>query len=210
MAGPETPLEQELKCSISAASHRELTRHLRELLGDPQRLDQRNHFYDTSRGDLRRAQRSLRLRLENQRLVLTCKQRRAHAGEHHVQEEWERELNAACWPAITARPQAILECLPLPPVVRSLIGERPLRELGRFRNLRLQWTIDGGHLALDHTHFDAQVTDYELEIEADPYHYQAWVDRLARWRIAWHAQPRPKIARLLALADAGERIGAQA
>ena len=188
-------VEIELKWALAQPAYAALGERLGVFLGAPAVLGQENRFFDTADRRLRAAFLNVRLRRENQRVILTCKQRRgeqrAGLSDHH---EWECEL-----PGDTRRPP--LERLPL--VVQEALSGESLVDLGGFANHRLDWhhQEDGRHehLSLDATTFVDRI-DYELEIETDqpePSHL-AWAARLASWGISWQPQPKTKFGRFLA------------
>lgn len=182
------PVETELKWALSAAAHAALAERLRGLLGEPHELAQENRFFDSADGRLRAARRSVRLRRENGRVVLTCKARgTVDADGTHRHDEWERELPAAAWDAPPAD---------LPADWRAALGGTPLVALGGFANRRQEWR-DGPHLlCLDESDLGAR-TDRELEIETpQPQAALArWSAQLAAWGIAWTPQPLTKLQR---------------
>ncbi len=216
--------EIEVKWRLEAAGHARLEQELTALLGAPRRLQQHNVFYDSVDFRLRAARVNLRLRSENGRVLLTCKARVAGAEGSHFQHhrEWE------CW--IQIAPELLLPGaelawgeLELPDWIRAPLlftgaadavsaaadaaadaEAAPLRCLGGFANLRLEWSAPHGELVcLDRTDLGVRV-DYELEIEtADPAVTTAsWQDHLNGWAIAPVLQRESKFARFVALAQA--------
>lgn len=187
------PIEIELKWQLDADSYAELQRRITVLLGQPHILEQTNRFFDSSDGRLRAARRSVRLRRENDRVVLTCKAKGSvdSLGTHR-HDEWERELPAAAWDAIPSD---------LPEPWRAALGDAPLTEFGSFANRRLEWH-DGPHLlGLDRSDFGSGI-DHELEIETPQPQaaHERWSVLLAGWGIAWTPQPQTKLHRYLAVA----------
>lgn len=184
------PIEIELKWRLDAAGHAELQRRLTGLLGEPRVLAQSNRFFDSADGRLRAARRSVRLRRENDRVILTCKARGSvdSVGTHR-HDEWERELPAEAWAAPPGD---------LPEAWSAVLAGAPLRELGGFANHRLEWHDSVHLLCLDRTDFGDQV-DHELEIETpQPQAAHArWSALLAGWDIAWSPQPLTKLQRYL-------------
>ncbi len=184
------PVEIELKWRLDADSHAALRRRIAELLGKAHVLEQTNGFFDSSDGRLRAARRSVRLRRENARVILTCKARGSVDGiGTHRHDEWERELPAAAWDAVPAG---------LPEAWTAVLAGAPLHDIGGFANHRLEWH-DGPHLlCLDRTDFGGPI-DHELEIETpQPQAAHArWSALLAAWGIAWTPQPLTKLHRYL-------------
>jgi len=196
--------ETELKWELSPADHDRLAMLLARELGAAHRLDQHNRFFDAADGRLRRHGLSLRLRLENQRLVITCKRRvgDGEAGGVHDHDEWEEILDPALWAlADVAGASRLAARLPLPEPIRLALGAAPLVLVGGFANRRDEFHHHDELLCLDRTDFNGQRLDHELEIETPrPVETAAyWQQRLAGWGIAHRPQPLTKFARLLAL-----------
>lgn len=197
-------LEIELKWGLDPAGHARLADELQRLLGAPRRLHQDNRFFDTPDRRLRNAQLNLRLRHENDRLLMTCKGRAGigTAGEHR-HTEWEEWLDPSWWTDIDAG-RADPTRLPLPAPVREALGDAPLQALGGFANLRLEFHQPGDPgalLCLDRTDFLGRRVDHELEIEtvAPRVHAEEWRRRLEAWGVAVTPQMLTKFARFLAL-----------
>lgn len=200
-------LEIELKWALNAAGHAVLARELEHLLGPPQILHQDNRFFDTADRRLRRALLNLRLRRENQALVMTCKGRGGigSAGEHR-HTEWEERLDPTWWPAIAAG-HIDPARLPLPDQVRAALGDGVLQALGGFTNERLEFhhqDAPSALLCLDRTDFLGRRTDHELEIEtsAPTRHADHWQQQLRTWGVIPTPQHLTKFARFLALSGA--------
>ncbi len=192
------PVEIELKWRLDPDGHAALQRRIAGLLGEPRVLAQSNRFFDSADGRLRAARRSVRLRRENDRVILTCKARGSVDGVGtHRHDEWERELPAAAWTAVPSD---------LPEAWSAVLAGAPLRELGGFDNRRLEWHDSGHLLCLDRTDFGGQV-DHELEIETpQPQAAHArWSALLAGWGIAWAPQPLTKLHRYLAAVELRNR-----
>lgn len=190
-------IETELKWELSADGHAALTELLPGLLGPGEELRQENRFFDSVDGRLQAAGLSLRVRRENDRLVLTCKSRRGVPSPDglHQHGEIECALDPGLWTRLD-QPERL--DLPLPPAWRTALAGAALAELGGFANRRLDFH-DGPHLlCLDRTAF-AWRTDCELEIEtAQPAVALArWSGLLAGWGIAWSPQPLTKLHRFL-------------
>jgi len=197
-------LEIELKWGLDAGGHATLATELERLLGAPRRLSQDNRFFDTADRRLRGAMLNLRLRRENEALLMTCKGRAGigTAGEHR-HTEWEEWLDPAYWNDVTAG-RIDAARLPLPEPVRQALGDRALQALGGFSNLRLEFRHPSqpeALLCLDRTDFLGQRTDYELEIEtsAPEQHAAEWRARLGSWGVTIAPQMMTKFARFLAI-----------
>lgn len=184
------PIETELKWRLEPAGHAGLQTRIAAMLGAPQVLDQANRFYDSTDGRLRAAKRSVRLRRENVRIILTCKARgTVDALGTHRHDEWERELPAAAWDDLPSG---------LPEAWSTALAGAALTLIGGFANLRLEWH-DGPHLlCLDRSDFGVRI-DHELEIETPQPQaaYDRWSVLLGGWGIAWQPQPVTKLQRYL-------------
>jgi uncharacterized protein YjbK len=190
------PVEIELKWALEPAGHAALRERIAALLGPATILEQENRFFDTADHRLRQARRSVRVRRENQRIVLTCKAKgTVDADGTHRHDEWERELDGQNWTDLGATP------LPIPEPWAGIIAGHPLACLGGFANHRLEWH-DGPHLlCLDRSDFGSRI-DHELEIET-PQPAAAlvrWRGLLGDWGIVWRPQPVTKLQRWLACA----------
>jgi uncharacterized protein YjbK len=190
--------EVELKWELSPEAHAALARRLPAELGEPRRLAQENRFFDAADGRLRRAGMNVRLRREDDAVLLTCKRRMPHRHGAHQHDEWERALDAAIWSRLDQ--PGLRDALPLPPHIRDGLGEAELVPLGGFANARQEFRHGRELLCLDRTDFGARV-DHELEIETDDPKGSAerWTAKLAGWGVAWKPQARTKFARYLAL-----------
>jgi uncharacterized protein YjbK len=184
------PVEIELKWALTPSAHATLADRIAGLLGDAARLEQRNRFYDSADGRLRAARRSVRLRQENARIILTCKAKGSvDAAGTHRHDEWERQQPATAW-------DSPIDVAGLPEAWREVLAGAPLTMLGGFDNLRFEWH-DGPHLlCLDRTDLDGRI-DHELEIETPQPEvaHVRWAALLAGWGIAWTPQPLTKLQR---------------
>ena len=197
-------IEQELKCALDQHGYESLHQRLHQHLGPPARLSQTNYFFDTKQGTLQHNLRSIRLRQENQSLVLTCKQLIQHTAEHQEQAEWELRLNPCMLAYALRQPQSLHHSIPLPAATYDLIRHQELMIIGSMHNDRLQWHSDALHLMLDRTEFPGSSIGYELEIEGDPQNFRHWKSQLRLWNIPWKPQPRSKLHRLVqAIKDLG-------
>jgi uncharacterized protein YjbK len=188
--------EIELKWAIDAQGHERLARCLRELLGPPRLLRQHNRFFDAADGRLRSQRLSLRLRLENDRLVMTCKRPHGLRQDAHDHDEWESDLETAIWKGSVPDPAL----LPLPSEVTTALAGAALIELGGFKNERQEFHHQDELLCLDRVDFGVR-TDYELEIEtANPVATSLhWRKQLESWKIPFENEPKTKFSRLMAL-----------
>ncbi len=188
--------EIELKWALTPEAHAALAGHLAAELGPAHVLRQENRFFDSADLRLRAQRMNLRLRLENDRLLMTCKQKIAHPGEAFRHQEWEVWLDPALWPRIGEPGLAAL--LPLPDHVRESLGGAALTALGGFANLRHEFHHRDELLCLDRTDFGHRV-DHELEIETPTPEAtsRTWGERLKVWGIPYSLQPTTKFARYL-------------
>jgi uncharacterized protein YjbK len=190
--------EVELKWELDPAAHAALARLLPQELGEPRRLDQENRFYDAADGRLRRAGMNVRLRREDDGVLMTCKRRMPHRHGAHQHDEWERPVDPAIWARIDK--PGLRDALPLPPHILEALGDAPLQPLGGFANARLEFHHGSELLCLDRTDFGARV-DHELEIETDEpkASTERWSAKLKAWGITWRPQAKTKFARYLEL-----------
>jgi inorganic triphosphatase YgiF len=203
--------ERELKLALTEAQ----ARRLEARLGPPDRVTrQRNHYFDTPDGELRRTRCGLRLRSEDdRRYLLTLKgPSRAVAG---LVERFEAERDATrdeadAWLAHgidLARAR-----LALPPQLAASAGAMHCVRLGALENERRSWRLPGGALEIeiDRTRHADGTLDCELELEFDATKGPddtalAWVRRLlADAGVPWRPQTRGKLQRFLERRDANE------
>jgi uncharacterized protein YjbK len=200
-------LEIELKWALDAEAHAALAERLTQALGAARLLEQDNRFFDTSDRRLRRAALNLRLRRENDRVLMTCKGRGGIGADgEHRHSEWEEWLDATQWEVIS-RGQVDAGDLPLPPPIRDALGDGALESLGGFANRRLEFHQHESPtvlLCLDRTAFPGGRIDHELEIETSNAAENAtrWRRQLDSWGIRFAPQPLTKFARYLALVGA--------
>ncbi len=193
--------EVELKWVLTADEHDRLALALPRRLGQAHDLDQRNRFFDAADGRLRRAGLSVRVRRENERVVLTCKMKRGeHSGDGGLfrHQEWERDLDPSRWASVEAARPGLAAILVLPEPHRLALSDAELVGLGGFDNRRLEWHPDGELICLDRTTFSDRV-DHELEIEtAHPEESAArWRTEFAALDIPVRPQATTKFARFL-------------
>ncbi len=182
------PIEIELKWALEQPAYAELAGRITALLGPALVLEQDNRFFDSADGRLRAARRSVRLRRENGRIILTCKAKGSvDAVGTHRHDEWERELPAEAWNTLPAG---------LPGAWLAALDGAPLIPLGGFANRRLEWHDSPHLLCLDRSDFGACI-DHELEIETPEPEvaHRRWSALLALWSIAWAPQPVTKLQR---------------
>lgn len=201
----ETSPETELKLALEQRDY------LRICAGwDPpvHVLEQDNLFFISD--SLKKAQVSLRLRQENDKYFLTCKGP-SHQLELAVQRmEIETELPAEFASQLQLEPQRLLKLdNPVSDLLRKRAVQKDLRPWLRFRNLRKRYQIEldkGMYLAeLDHSYFDHDVEDYELELEfsrpdADAVKglQDALKASLQQLNVAMRVQIKGKLARAIA------------
>ena len=185
------PAEIELKFALSPDAHVALGRRLGQEWGPGSLLRQANRFFDSRDHRLRAQRVNLRLRTENDRLVVTAKRKVAATVDFQHHDEWEVVLPA--WDGDPAT-------LPRPDWIAAALGDAQLVDLGGFANLRQEWHRDGEVVCLDRTDFATRI-DHELEVEvADAASaLPRWQARLADWGIAHAPQPVTKFARWLNL-----------
>jgi uncharacterized protein YjbK len=196
-------IEQELKWAIDQAGHARLLAALPRSLGPGTHLIQRNRFYDTADRALRRAGMNVRLRHENDRLVLTVKRRLAGDGPglgRH--EEWEHDLHTmrlADIPESGAVDAAWWAALPLPEPARTALADAPIIALGGFANERHEFHRGDEVVCLDATTFSDRI-DHELEVETPDAAASTawWRATLTELAVPWERQPMSKFARYVA------------
>jgi cellulose biosynthesis protein BcsQ/uncharacterized protein YjbK len=145
--------------------------------------EQLNHFFDTPRGELRRAGLALRLREEAGRFRLTAKGPSAAAGALTDRAEDEVTLDGGWAFEVLAGQRSPLEVLrarlpagtPLVDALQRAVGKRSLARAGSFRNLRrevgpLELPRAGAApvrvtLELDRSEFPGGRVEHEVEVE---------------------------------------------
>jgi uncharacterized protein YjbK len=191
--------EIEIKWWLDQDGHAMLDRRLAERLGPARILRQANRFFDTIDGHLRAHRMSLRLRMENERLIVTCKRRVRPASEiYHHHDEWEHEIDPALWSQLPEDAPFAAARFPVPPAAADLVGTTDLAQIGAFTNQRHEFRNDDDLLCLDRTDFGVRI-DHELEIETPhPEESHArWALILDGWGVRWNPQPKTKLSRLL-------------
>ncbi len=195
-------IEIELKWALSPTGYEQLKQALINQMGPGIPLSQDNRFFDTVDRRLRRSLLNIRLRRENDGLLLTCKGKlpTGPAGAHQHQE-WETWLDPKLWPLIAAGDLSRTN-LPLPAPIEEALAGAPLMALGGFCNERLCFnhsTYPAALLCLDRTNFGANRFEHELEIESEYPEACAdkWRAQLNEWQIPFTQQPITKFARFL-------------
>ena len=192
-------LEDELKWALNTSAYDQLLAHCTHALGPALVLNQSNRFLDTEDWHLRRNGVAIRLRLENESLILTIKERAVpHAQGRFCHHEHEGALNAAIWSMLEDKNLA--HSLPIPEHVRSIISGRQLYLKGGFSNKRLTWNVDGEHICLDTTDFEHR-EDLELEVETENagYSLKKWANIFDHLSIQPQEQSASKMRRFMEL-----------
>ena len=190
MVSQNTPLkntERELKWSIGS---RQDWLKLQEGLGQVQReLRQKNIYLDTEDAYFASRRSMLRLREENGRWLFVYKRGLSLEAGYFSALEIEEEVSAEAAEAIS---QGQLQAVSEGPVYRQICEEGfkgTLQTVGEIVNVRRVWPLSAAGLEgnekfeLDCTSFDAEHTEYELELEtlrADLLQgeVQNWAERL--------------------------------
>ena len=192
--------EIEWKWALNAASHQKWRNFLHQEFGPAFHIEQRNRFFDTADGELRKKHMSVRLRQNNQQLVLTLKQKVDQQAGLHQQWEWEQPLNMCNWWHVSNQAQLwpyIAQAMPWPEHLQPILNPLKLFCFGGFDNCRLEWRRDHEHIALDQTTFSSDKVDYELEVEqhGKTVDVQAWQQRALQIGIELVPQPQTKLER---------------
>ncbi|MFH1687409.1 MAG: CYTH domain-containing protein [bacterium] len=166
------PTEREIEIKIDLGS---FTNYLK-LVGFLGRLDgevsQRNTFFDTGRQQLMKAGWALRVRVENDRGLLTVKGLHAERGAAMVRREIECEIPRSQAESCVQLDTPIM-ALDLAPVnlIREVVGDADLVVLTAFNNTRQLKSFRIGEsdyrLEIDKTEFADGSCDYEIEVELD-------------------------------------------
>jgi inorganic triphosphatase YgiF len=160
--------EVELKLELPPGEI-EAFRHV-PVLGDPARrpVDQVTTYFDTDKGELRKAGYSLRLRTKGRSCHQTVKQRGADSGGFSSRAEWEKKVET---------PQLDFEALKATPVGKLLTRrdmKKRLSPVSETRVRRTTWLIplgsseielilDEGRVASDGR--EAPISEIELELK---------------------------------------------
>jgi uncharacterized protein YjbK len=198
--------ERELKLALSEA---EAGRLAARLGSAPRTLRQRNHYFDTAGGALRRLGYGLRLREENGALRLALKGPGTVAGALIERSEIEVPLSRATADALLAGAVGLPD-LPVgvPASLAREAGAGRLELLGALENERRVYDLRLGPepaseatLELDRTRYPDGSIEHEAEIEwgdpARPFPEAAIRELLAAAGVEWRVQPMSKLARLL-------------
>lgn len=200
-----TQIEDELKWILDQAGLTRLESWMRTQYGDPDLKQQRNRFIDTPEWALRRQGIALRLRRENERLMMTVKSRTAdhqpdHGSGRFVHREDEEELDPELFTRLDQLD--LQQQLPLPQHLLQALDSRPLEVKGGFDNRRLSWDLEDQReeVSLDRTDF-RQRWDHELEVETqDAKRSQTfWSALMEELDIDCQPQTVSKLARYLLL-----------
>ena len=226
-APPAPAPGREVELKLALAGEDALTALLSALPADaPAPLpphEQLNHFFDTARGELRRAGLALRLREESGRFALTAKGPSAPDANGPLTDRAEEQvaLDASWAFEVLGGLRSPLDVLasrlgvgrvPLLDALRQAAGRRPLVRVGTFRNLRrilgpvsLPTGDEPGSppvaltLELDRSEFPGGRVDHEVEVEVPPELAPAAERALrtlcARAGVPWRGAPS-KAARL--------------
>ena len=160
--------EVELKLELSPGEV-EAFRHV-AVLGDPARrpVDQITTYFDTDKGELRKAGYSLRLRRKGRSCHQTVKARGADSGGFSSRAEWEARVET---------PQLDFEALKSTPVGKLLTGKDMRKRLARVSETRVRrttWLIPLGaseiEMILDEGRVvgdgrEAPISEIELELK---------------------------------------------
>lgn len=173
-------------------------RRLLSTLADRGCSEQHNIYFDTPDHALGGDGRSVRVRVERGRVLLTVKSGASFAPGRVEVSEWEMEIAPERWNAILSG-RAALEELGFAALEEARAGRR-LVVVGELRNVRHRREApDGGLYELDETHFPWGETHYELEVETEETEAElaratALLDRLG---IAYSDRVETKHERLL-------------
>lgn len=186
-----------------------------KLIGFLGRIDRETHqvntFFDTEEGVLAENGWALRVRVENERGLVTLKGMAAIKGAASLRRELESEITRGeANEIIHLRSDLMkLDC-PAIAYVRDRFGEFALMRVIQFDNDRQckEFKIGDGNylLEIDKTKFSDGSVDYELEVELPEIGYREDVEDklqklLASLSIPYIKQPKSKLSRALSLAD---------
>ncbi|HYI40667.1 MAG TPA: CHAD domain-containing protein [Allosphingosinicella sp.] len=164
---------QEVELKLEIPSGEIETLRAVPLLGDPKRRpeSQRTVYYDTLKGDLRKAGYSLRLRQKERSFVQTVKHRGSDSGGFSSRAEWEKKNDEAAldFEALKATP------------VGKLLSKRDMRKrlqpVSETRVLRTMWLVrreeSAVELILDEGRIvsngrEEAISEIELELKEGP------------------------------------------
>lgn len=158
-------IERELKYQLDEARYERLKTCLGQLQATKHQV---NHYLDTTERDVSRAHGALRLRQEDERLMLTYKRGISQRGSFFEIQELETEITQEQWNALASGQIPAGESEPLDRLRHDFPHVRELVSLGQVRNLRLCFPLPSGDTAeLDRTEFPGGGVDYELEVETE-------------------------------------------
>ncbi|PFA69823.1 hypothetical protein CN378_03380 [Bacillus sp. AFS015802] len=154
--------EQELKLLLDAAGFKHL------LANKPTKiLKQINYYYDTPHLDLKKSGVTLRIREENDDVIL-CMKSKLNKAVFVTSDEVQRIVSKVVLEQCMDNPDFIMEYLPESSraVIVSLTKREKLSFLGTIKNTRHCLNIVKNYtFELDHSEFPNGVQSYELEIE---------------------------------------------
>ncbi|MFN0150379.1 MAG: CYTH domain-containing protein [bacterium] len=161
---------------------------------------QTNIYFDTRDRSLMRAGDSVRVRLEESRILLTIKRAPVASAGVIESSEYESELPSSLWSEIADGKAPLSSAARLRPILEDVLAGESVSEIGRLENTRHLREGPGGVLyEIDETRFPWGETHFELEIEtegavAELARARALLDRLG---VAYDDAVSTKQARLL-------------
>lgn len=159
------PREREVKLRIA---EREGFERLLAALADRGVRRQTNVYFDTHGWELTRAGCSVRVRLEDERVVLTVKRAAAISAGVIESSEHEAEIPSALWRQVERGERPLSDAAAHLPALDGALGGRQVREIARLANTRhLREGPTGALYEIDETRFPWGETHFELEIECD-------------------------------------------
>ncbi len=178
-------IEVELKLLLESAHDHDLLRMRLQGYGNPQVVEQLNYYLDTRDRRLLRSKVMVRVRVEADQVISTCKTRPQMTDGLMSVHEFELPMPAvaaALWRQ-GAPDRVALDDLPIADAIRRAFGSKDPRNevlyvLGAVRNTRRRYAVPadaigvaplvaGGVLEveLDHTLFPGDEERFELEVE---------------------------------------------
>ncbi|MGR3765959.1 CYTH domain-containing protein [Rossellomorea sp. NS-SX7] len=154
--------EQELKLLLDAEGFKQL------LANKPTKiLKQINYYFDTPRLDLKESGITLRIREENEEVIL-CMKMKVKKAMFVTSDEVQRNISEEVLSQCIEHPDSMLDYLPESSrdLILSLAKNEKLRFLGTIKNTRHCLNFDNNFtFELDHSEFPHRIQSYELEIE---------------------------------------------
>ncbi|MBI5510329.1 MAG: CYTH domain-containing protein [Deltaproteobacteria bacterium] len=205
--------EVEIKLELHGATE---AKALVALLGAPQAtLAQVNVYFDAPDGSFRARGWGVRVRKENDAVVLTLKANQKSIGEFLDRNEWNGDVDKAAWADISTGHRAVGA------LVDALAKERgipipaelslaSLQALGSIETVRQVFTLPGDgapvHLELDRTTYQDRSVIHEVEVESPASDIDRTRARLAALfaaaGIEWRVSKTTKQARFHAIRKA--------